>query len=304
MADLHQFNHALGNIDLRVEPVEGYLPTAIIVGLPRTGSTLLQQVMISRYQLAYISNLTAKFYKNPAAGTLVHENLVPKDYSSDFLSAYGNTSGVFEPSEFGWFWQDQLQLDQHDVPGQGINWACLNTHLSDIKSVAKKPLIIDNPYLCSYIGEIKTHLKDVKILHLQRDLWNVCNSMLNARIQRYGKLDEFFGAKPRSFANLLKMEDPVEQVVQQVHDLQQDINDGLAIIDPKDILSIDITDLRAEPEEVASRVNAFLGGGGIAKSNSISPFPDRDQVPSFDPAFSTILQRYCQDILGVQPLWS
>ena len=56
--------------------------------------------MISRYQLGYISNLTAKFYKNPAAGTILHESLVPKDYSSDFLSAYGNTSGVFEPSEF------------------------------------------------------------------------------------------------------------------------------------------------------------------------------------------------------------
>ena len=304
MANLHQFNYALGNIDLEVEPVAGNLPTAIIVGLPRSGSTLLQQVLISRYQLAYISNLTAKFYKNPTAGTLVHESLVPKDYSSDFLSAYGNTSGVFEPSEFGWFWQDQLQLDQHDTPGLSINWDRLNTHLNDTKSVAKKPLIIDNPYLCSYIGDIKTHLKDVKILYIQRDLWNVCNSMLNARMQRYGKLDKFYGAKPRSFANLLGIQNPVEQVVRQVHDLQQDINDGLATVDPKDIMSIDIAYLRAKPEEVASRVNAFLGGGGIAKSNSISPFPDRDQVPSFDPAFSTILQEYCQDILGVQPWWS
>ena len=189
MADLHQFNYALSNIDLEVVPVAGNLPTAIIVGLPRTGSTLLQQVMISRYQLGYISNLTAKFYKNPAAGTILHESLVPKDYSSDFLSAYGNTSGVFEPSEFGWFWQDQLQLDQHDRPGLCINWDRLNTHLIDTKLVAKKPLIIDNPYLCSYIGDIKTHLKDVKILHLQRDLWNVCNSFTKCQIATLWKAE-------------------------------------------------------------------------------------------------------------------
>ena len=55
--------------------------------------------------------------------------------------------------------------------------------------------------------------------------------LLNARLQRYGKLNEFYGAKPRSFANLVRIQNPVEQVVRQVYELQQDINDGLATVD-------------------------------------------------------------------------
>ena len=60
-------------------------------------------------------------------------------------------------------------------------------------------------------------------------------------------------------------------------------------------MSINIADLRANPEEVASRVNTFLGGGCIAKSNSISPFPDRDKVPFL----TQHLASFCKSIVRI-----
>ena len=70
MQELNKLNEFLSSVDL-VNSKEPFKKNfCFIVGLPRSGSTLLQQILISRYSVGYVSNIVGKFWGNPMVGSI------------------------------------------------------------------------------------------------------------------------------------------------------------------------------------------------------------------------------------------
>lgn len=254
-----------------------------IVGLPRVGSTLLQQVLISRYNIGYISNITGKFWKNPVAGSVLHLSLAQQNYVSNLISEYGNTKGPFEPCEFGWFWKEVLKINsENETIGNDLDWPHMNNILHSMVEVFQQPMIFDTPFACGAISEIAVQLERVKVIYLTRNLQSIANSIFLARIKRYGDIHTFYGAKPKSWPEISKIRDPILQVVRQVHDLNQDIENELSFIKKENILSIDIIDLRRQPSQVVDQIASFLDVDVRPQEIDFPYFADRDKVPFFD----------------------
>lgn len=257
-----------------------------IVGLPRVGSTLLQQVLISRYNIGYVSNITGKFWKNAVAGTIVHASLAQSEYISNLISEYGNTQGPFEPCEFGWFWQYVLNIDpENETVGSQIDWTHLNETLHSMAEVFQQTMIFDTPFACGAISDFYAHLERVKVIHLTRNLQSIANSIYSARIKRYGDINRYYGAKPKSWPEIKNIEDPILQVVRQVHDLSQDIKDELSLINPENIFTLDVTELRKEPSKIADKIAYFLDVDARPQNVKFPQFSDRDNVPFFNNDF-------------------
>ena len=55
-----------------------------------------------------------------------------------------------------------------------------------------------------------------KFIYLKRNLKSVCNSILAARKKRFGNVNCFYGAKPKTWAEIKKIKDPLAFKVRSI----------------------------------------------------------------------------------------
>lgn len=264
-----------------------------IIGLPRTGSTLLQQILISHSRYGYISNLIAKFWKNPSVGILIHKQLETKNYLSNFESHFGLTNGIYEPHEFGWFWKENLKLTKLERINDVLNWSKVNKSICKITQAFGKTVLFDSPYISSNFYLASQKIRNAKYIIIQRNLWNICNSICIARIKKMGNLNDYWGPKPIDYKEISKFRSPLDQVVKQVLSLSNEIKRGLKNIPKENILTLNLKQIREKPNEIAKKVNFFLSDSQYTvklKKNNLHPFPDRDLVPCFNEVYSKDLK--------------
>ncbi|MDA9976142.1 sulfotransferase [Alphaproteobacteria bacterium] len=257
-------------------------PPIIILAPPRGGSTLLQQVLISTGTYGYVSNIMARFWRAPLFGARLQNSLNEPDFVSSFVSKYGNTVGPLEPHEWGWFWQRWFDLrnDEHYI-SRTVEWHGLRRTLRAMEHIHGAPLIFDNGFLCANLDRIERGIGPILVLNLTRSPWHVCNSLVNARIERYQDINRFYGARPRRMDLIEAASDPVEKAVLQARLLQDETDAHLALFPSNQVLDISYEALRAEPMSAVESVTAFVARHGTritGKPAVLRSFPDRNRA--------------------------
>ena len=115
-----------------------------IIGAPRTGSTLLFQLLLNYYSFSYISNLTSFFYTCPSTITVLSRHMLSKYQNRNLISKYGYIGGFAAPSEAGplmdyWFGNDLTTIN---VPEKHIDF--VRNSISAISSVMGGPGLFKN----------------------------------------------------------------------------------------------------------------------------------------------------------------
>ena len=149
-------------------------------------------------------------------------------------------------------------------------------------SVFEQPLMFDTPLICNQISKISENIDGVKIIYLKRNLKSVCNSILAARKKRFGTINKYYGAKPKTWEKIKKLDDPIEQVLQQVYDLNNEIEENLNIISSENIFTLDIALLREKPIEVSDSISKFIKVKSSPRNINYPTFINRDKVSFFD----------------------
>jgi len=241
-------------------------PICFIIALPRTGSTLFQQVLASTLDIGYVSNLMASFWSAPYIGALFEKKFQDKTFFSTFKSQYGNTKGVFEPHEWGWFWKKFLNLkgdDHYIVDESRVDINILKKKLAAIEYVKKSPLIFDNVYTVANLSFLKKSLSNTVVVYLNRDPYYVTNSIINARVKRYGTIDQFYGHPPHNISQIKKIEHPIEQIVMQVKTILDEIKNSFKLLSEKSVLEIQFDYLLKYPAQVSVQFCDFYQKQGI-----------------------------------------
>lgn len=151
------------NVDLQRPPI-------FIVGLPRTGSTLLYQLMCNSFELSYFSNLANVFYAFPATIAFLSKPFVKKYSLRKFESNYGVTEGVLAPSEAGGvyrYWFKNAVNSEKKIPDT----------INAISDIFKKPFIWKNLNLSFEIERIGCLFPDALFIHMHRELPYVVQSI-------------------------------------------------------------------------------------------------------------------------------
>lgn len=151
-------------------------PIMFIVAPPRSGTTLLYQLISLKYDVFYPTNLIAKFYNAPydflkSIGDL---DIFSQRMSSDFKSDLGNTSSIFEPHEWGWFWERFLCNEENTLVNE----------LSAIQSLYLKPMLFKNIYFNYNIEFLANTINQSIFLRIKRDEVDTINSIYNAILKR------------------------------------------------------------------------------------------------------------------------
>jgi len=220
-------------------------PLILIVGAPRSGTTLMMQWLASTGKFAYPTNMLSRFYGAPCIGAKIQQLLASPEYNFrdeifdfsrevSFASALGKTKGVLAPNEFWYFWRrfiPNTELECVDEESlKKIDSKNFLAELAAIESVFDKPFAMKGLILQFNIPFLASIFEKVLFVFTKRNpLYNI-QSLLGARAKFYGTVDKWYSAKPKEY-ELLKDLTPYEQVAGQVYYTNRAIEVALEKLD-------------------------------------------------------------------------
>jgi hypothetical protein len=223
-------------------------PVLLVIGAPRSGTTLLMQWLAATGCFAYPSNLLSRFFAAPYVGAMIQQLLTDPDYNykneladlltfrKQFASEVGKTKGVLEPNEFWYFWRRFIpNMDPEWISPEHearIDGAGLLAGIASIEAVFGKPFATKGIILQYNLACLKRILGNVLFIHTIREPFYNTQSLLKARRDYYGSEEAWFSVKPKEYPKLRDL-DPVAQVAGQVRCTVRSIQNEFSMLDPR-----------------------------------------------------------------------
>lgn len=160
-------------------------PFYFVIGAPRSGTTLLTQMLAYCYEFSYISNIAARFYMNPVVGVRLSKQLV-KHPTPTFESRCAQTESGEDIHEFGWFWMTHLGLSSSiDVDWGAPDAAHIDLTLKALRALQSEfssPIVMKGIYPAYYSEWLNTAMGEaIRWINIERDPIDTCISIWDAR---------------------------------------------------------------------------------------------------------------------------
>lgn len=273
----HSLSELLSRLSVLLTPAQSTLsepfeacerPVVVVIGVPRSGTTLATQILAGSGAFAYPSNLMSRLAFAPGIGAMLQELIFNErfdlggEFSSlrhetEYRSELGKTTGPLGVSEFFHFWRrffpvhdpgwlNDDELDLVDVAG-------MRRELAAIESVFRRPFVSKGMMLQFNLDFYAERVPEFFFVHVRRDPLSVMRSIALARRKFYRDDSVWWSVRPRQCDFLRKLTFH-EQVAGQVYFTERAINDGLAGIEECRFLQVDYTDICASPIDLVSEV--------------------------------------------------
>lgn len=194
-------------------------PPIMILGCPRSGTTLLYEILTGNYRTAYPSNIASLLYRSPVLATRIGLRIAGP-HTPRYASTYGYVPGLLAPSEAGalmrhWFTQSQ--------PLASTNPARFAAIVASLSQTIGGPLVLKNLYLENVFDLVLAALPTIVVLRLQRDPRFTAQSILGVRREEMGSEAVWWGPKPDGYEQILS-ESPIRQVAWQIEAIETAID--------------------------------------------------------------------------------
>ncbi|MFC1749416.1 sulfotransferase [Pseudomonadota bacterium] len=250
----------------RLSPDE--TPLVFILASPRTGSTMLYQMMAKYLLLHYFSNYVVEhFSHHPFIGTVLERGLKDKidTRAIPLSSEYGTTRGKYSPNEASeifenWFdWGHPSEIKSARITN-GRRDHMLNT-LSGISCFSEKPIVIKNAWNCFRVQELVSLFPASHFIWLKRDIVNSSYSTLLARKTQGDPGKVWNSASPFNYDEI-RRRPYIEQVVEQHYWTNHAIESALKEYVPEEkSMTIWYEDIVSTPEESLAKISENIGVG-------------------------------------------
>jgi hypothetical protein len=230
-----------------------------IVGAPRTGSTVLYQLITNAFDVLYIDNLAAKWYMNLYYG--FHKSIKRFGHTGHncFDSDFGDTKsgGLHAPAECGEFWYQWLPRHKHFIDSNEVSDSSLEEIRQVITAVINRfnrPLIFKNLNAGQRMKMIKEIFPNAKFIFVTRDPYFTAQSILKAKRSLGIPDNQFWSIMPKNI-EFLKELTWYEQICGQVFYLEKQIREDSNLFN--DVLIVKYENLVSEPADVLETIKDF-----------------------------------------------
>jgi hypothetical protein len=241
-------------------------PIVHVFGVPRSGTTLVLQLLATHLETGYIDNLAAAFWKAPVYGVRLSKALVTARRSS-FESEFGRTRAIQDPHEFGYFWSEWLGYREMAVPEPGrdasIRWSELARVLRNVAVQFEGPLLLKNFFAAWHLDGLQRWMPESRFIFVRRDLADTARSLLQMRESFLGDRARWASLRPAEFS-LLARRTPHEQVAGQAFYLERAMLANLAENPSVGALECSFEKVLGDPVQFLEQASEFLGSGGTA----------------------------------------
>jgi hypothetical protein len=255
-------------------------PTLHIVGAPRSGTTLLYQVIAGSLDVGYIDNLTAAFWRAPVTGLRLSRK-VGVAPATGFGSDFGRTTGVGEPHEFGYFWNHHLAYPDLSERGpdheERIDWVRLRRVIVNMAEARGAPMVFKPMLLIWHMEAMSRAMPRTCYVWIHRDPRDTARSILRMRLAVRGTVGEWASLRPLGARS---ESDPYRQVAAQVLLLERAIRGAAARLGPGTVLPVRYERLCAEPNAVIADIRELMGAKGEPPALRVADLPVFSPGPS------------------------
>ena len=237
---------------------------AFIVGAPRSGSTLLYQLLTTCFEFGYMSNVHCLLYGAPhwIERLLRIPSRLPK---VDFKSNCGQTYGVTGPSECHAFWDLFFPglpsyLEVKDVPAENLQR--LRDYVRAFVESAGKPIVVKNPALSMRLLPLAHALPEAVFLVTERDEVDNAHSVLHSQWQRNRNYAQWIFHDTPNMEQLRQL--PLhEQAIEYVRTNRMIIERQSRQIGETRFYWVSYEQLCSSPRSVLNEISRFLAQNGF-----------------------------------------
>jgi LPS sulfotransferase NodH len=243
------------NVPLKHQPV-------FIIGAPRTGSTILYQILTNQLDVLYIDNLICRFDKSLFFGFWLSDKLFKQTAHNCFKSDQGDTTkcGSHAPSECGSFWYRWLPKDRHFIDYDDINDKMIKEIRKEIAAVINyfdKPIMFKNLNAGQRLRLLQKCFPEAKFIFIKREPIYTAQSILKVKRKLVLNDNDFWSVMPKNVEQLSKL-NGFEQIVKQIFYLEKQIEQDTKLFKDKNIMRINYTDLCQNFEDVVKQCKVFV----------------------------------------------
>ena len=208
------------------------LPILLVVGAPRSGTTLIDQTLAHCMEVSYFSNLTDLFPRAPLTATRLFSTRFGAK-TTNFQSYYGQTSRLSDPNDGFSIWNRWLGSDRYTTP----------SHFS-VKTVREMqqffqawtatfglPFLNKNNRNTSCIALLAEAIPQAQFVVVRRDPHYVAQSLIHAREEVQGDKRAVWGLQSRS---VHAAHDPlgyVDDICDQLIDIENRLQSQIKQVD-------------------------------------------------------------------------
>lgn len=232
-------------------------PVLFIVGIPRTGTTLLYQLLAASGAFDYPSNFIARFYRSPAYGACIQRlalPLLPRG-AQEWSSRAGHTPHWWGPHEFGYFWQHHLPLTEHHEPSSPSMDGLVRA-IAAFEAECTRPLLFKNGILCYVLRDLARAMPTARFLHIERNPLDVAVSLHQMRERLHGDARPWWSLRPRQVDMTASPED---QIAWQVAHAKSALHEAGREIGVERWADTSYVELCADPHAVVRQAAALAG---------------------------------------------
>ncbi|MFN2244090.1 MAG: sulfotransferase [Anaerolineae bacterium] len=211
-----------------------------LIGAPRTGSTLLLQLLVRQVRVAYISNAMAAAPRFMVPICCFSQRACMGFNGNVRNSEFGFVPGLWAPNEAG-----QVMRDWFGESADDTETPKVRAMFAAIADAAQAPLVLKNQSNTLRLARIRRTFPAARLLLLRRDLRWTAQSLLLARRRLVGDERQWWSVAPPGFANISHRE-PLYQVLWQADRLEQIALDA-CLAAPQRAAVVDYEDLCAHP---------------------------------------------------------
>lgn len=235
-------------------------PQCFILGLPRSGTTLVYQYLVHRLQVAYFTNTAGRYYLSPCLATKLQLHR-RKSYSSDFESSYGEVDGPMAPHEAGTFWARFFGFDGYvsyrdvsrgDVQTMRRTIGCMQQLFGGV------PFVNKNVKHMLRLDALAHIFPQSLFVVVERRIEDVALSLLRARYDNLEDPQNWWSVKPPGY-EALRARPAAEQVAHQLHGLSNRMAADLAELSDQRHLTVRYETFCEHPEDTIRRIREKLG---------------------------------------------
>jgi len=293
---LFKMNSELKTFEKKISNnIESKIPNIYILGLPRSGTTLIYQVIANCVDVYWPTNLMARFWEAPVTGMKLSKILNLYNKKINYKSKFGVTEGVNGPHEFGYFWMKWLcyynvQMKRKTAEAE-IDWNKLKEQLNAIGSEAQRPVVYKNMLLSCHLEHFFKIQNNSLFIYIERQLEDIAISILRARQQRYGSEEIWWSMKTENYHELMK-KNFKDQIVAQVKQIDEVLKENVSFLNKNNLMQVRYSDLCVRPQDIIEEVMKKLKNLGFnlkkknkAESFTIRNHKDHDLYDFFKKAF-------------------
>ncbi len=247
-------------------------PVLFVTGPPRSGTTLLHQILIRALPVAYISNLASLLPRSAAAGAFPLTGGLANDRVR-LESYYGRTRSLSGPSDGLEFWDQWLGPDRRAIPAElaPAAGAAMRRFFARLERKSGRPVVAKNNNLLGSAHLVAAALPSARFVCLRRDPLYLAQSLLKARRDIHGSADISYGIDHRDGRGT-PPRDPIEDVRRQIDYYQGLQAAQLARLGADRFAVVSYEDLCADPASIVREI-----------ARTVFDFHDVAEIPPLKP---------------------